>query len=532
MTSASAARIASPLLGTLGALGALALAGQAHAATACDDLAKTKVPGAEITAVKALEVGALQEIDVFGIPPLPTGTAYCRVNATLKPTPASSILVEVWLPTKEAWNGKFMATGNGGYGGALGGPRLAMRPAIKAGYAVAGTDMGHTENGAGGEANWALNQPEKIADWGHRANHETAAFAKAMIAAYYGQAPRRSYFTGCSDGGREALMEAQRYPGDFDGIVAGAPANAWTRLMASFAWSWKAVHERPESRLSDANLAVVQKAVLAQCDKLDGVADGIIEDPRRCRFDPAVVQCKDGQSKDCLTPIQVDGLRKLYQGPRDAKGKPIYPGYPAGGEAVPNAWPLWISGEKAQHPSFARSFFANFVYSDTGWQLARMNLDRDLKAAQRLAPVVASDNPDLSAFKARGGKLIMYHGWADAAITPLGSIQYYDAVRARMGVKSADEFSRLFMVPGMSHCFGGPGADSFDMLATIDGWVEGGRAPDVVIATKNDNDYAGLLGLPSKALRTRPLCAYPKVAQWDGKGSTDEAASYSCVASK
>jgi feruloyl esterase len=523
MNSAAVVSIAS-----LAALGAVALAGQAHAATSCDDLAKVKIPGATITAVKALPLGAPQEIEVFGIPPLPATAAYCRVNATLTPTASSSIKVEVWLPPEASWNGKFMATGNGGYGGTLGGPRLAMRPAVKAGYATAGTDMGHTEDGAGGDANWALNQPEKIVDWGHRANHETAVFAKALIAAHYGKGPKRAYFSGCSDGGREALMEAQRYPNDFDGIVAGAPAAPWTRLMGSFAWSWKAVHERPESRLSEANLAVVQKAVLAQCDKLDGVADGVVEDPRRCRFDPIVVQCKDGKTGDCLTPPQVDGLRKLYQGPRDAGGKAIFPGYPAGGEAVPNAWPLWISGEKAQHPSFARSFFANFVYSDTGWQLAQLNLDRDLKAAKRLAPTVASDNPDLSAFKAKGGKLILYHGWADAAITPYSTIQYYDAVRAKMGIKSADGFSRLFMVPGMSHCFGGPGPDTFDMLATLDGWVEGGAAPDAVIAAKTDNDYAGLLGFPAKTLKTRPLCAYPKTAQWDGKGSTDEAASFSC----
>jgi feruloyl esterase len=519
-----AAYLAVPLALT----GALVLAGNAHAATPCDDLAKVRIPGATITAVKAMAVGAPQEIEVFGIPPLPTSTAYCRVNATLAPTSSSSIRVEVWLPLEGAWNGKLMATGNGGYGGTLGGPRLAMRPAVQAGYAVAGTDMGHTEDGAGGSADWALNQPEKIIDWGHRANHETAVFAKALVAAHYGKGPRRAYFSGCSDGGREALMEAQRYPGDFDGIVAGAPANDWTRLMGSFAWSWKAVHEVPASRISDTLLPVIQKAALAQCDKLDGVADGVIEDPRRCRFDPVVVQCKDGQTKECLTSDQVAGLRKLYQGPRDAKGRAIFPGYPAGGEATPGAWPLWISGEKAQHPSFARSFFANFVYSDTGWQLAQMNPEKDLKAARVIAPTVASDNPDLSAFKARGGKLILFHGWSDAAITPLATIQYYDAVRAKMGVKSADAFSRLFMVPGMSHCFGGPGTNSFDMLATLDMWVDGGKAPDIVIAAKTDNDYAGLLGMPAETVRTRPLCAYPKVAQWDGKGSTDKAASFSC----
>jgi feruloyl esterase len=531
MTSASLR--AAPLVASLALAGAAVLTTQAQAATACEDLANVKVAGATITAVKTMAVGDRQPIETFGIPPLPIAQAYCRVNATLAPTRASSIKVEVWLPVEAAWNGKFMATGNGGYGGSLGGPRLSMRPALKAGYAVVGTDMGHTEDGAGGEANWALNQPEKIVDWAHRANHETALFAKTMIAAHYGKGPRLSYFSGCSDGGREALMEAQRYPNDFDGIVAGAPANAWTRLMTSFAWSWKAVHETPESRIPDASLAFVQKAALAQCDKLDGVADGVVEDPRLCKFDPAVVQCKPGQTAECLTPAQTAGLRKLYEGPRDPRtGKSLFPGYPAGGEAIPNAWPLWISGEKAQHPSFARSFFANFVYSDPNWQLAKLNFaaNGDFKLAhERLGALVASDNPDLSAFKARGGKLILFHGWSDAAITPYATIRYYDAVRKKMSVKNADSFSRLYMVPGLSHCIGGPGPNSFDMLATLDGWVDGGKAPDVVIASKTNNDYAALLDMPAKTLRTRPLCAYPKVARWDGKGSTDEAASFSCV---
>ena len=525
---------AKPLIAALALTGAAALASQAQAASPCEDLVNLKAPGATITAVKALAVGDTQPIETFNIPPLPTSKAYCRVEATLAPTASSAIKVEVWLPLEAAWNGKFMATGNGGYGGSLGGPRLSMRAALKAGYAVAGTDMGHSENGAGGQANWALNQPEKIIDWAHRANHETAAFAKAVIAAHYGKGPRLSYFSGCSDGGREALMEAQRYPGDFDGIVAGAPAAPWPRLMTSFAWSWKAVQENAASRLSDANLAVVQKAALAQCDKLDGIEDGVIEDPRRCKFDPVVVQCKPGQAADCLTPPQVAGVRAMYQGPHDPRtGKALFPGYPAGGEAIPGSWPLWITGDKAQHPSFARSFFANFVYSDPNWQLAKMSFaaNADLKTAQdRMGALVAAENPDLSAFKARGGKLIIYHGWADAAITPYATIQYYDAVRKTLGVKAADTFTRLYMVPGMSHCLGGPGPNSFDMLATLDGWVDGGKAPDAVIAAKTNNDYAGLIDMPAKTLKTRPLCAYPKVARWDGKGTPDTAASFSCKA--
>ncbi|MDB5456883.1 MAG: tannase/feruloyl esterase family alpha/beta hydrolase [Caulobacter sp.] len=522
---------AAPWIAALALGAAAAAAGHAQAATPCADLAGLELPGATITAVKAVAVGEGQPIEVFGIPPLPAAVAYCRVDATHTPTTASAIKDEVWLPVQGARNGKYMASGNGGYGGTLGGPRLAMRAPLKQGYVVAGTDMGHTEDGSGGDAQWALNQPEKIADWGHRANHLTAAFAKALIAAHYGQAPKLSYFNGCSDGGREALMEVQRYPQDYDGVIAGAPANAWTRLMISFAWSWKALHETPESRIPDAKLAVLQKAALAQCDKLDGVADGVVEDPRRCRFDPVVVQCKAGDAADCLTPAQVAGARKIYQGPRDPRtGRALFPGYPAGAEAVTGAWPLWISGDKAQHPSFARSFFANFVYSDPSWQLAKLDLDRDAKAAQaRMGKLLASDNPDLSAFKARGGKLILFHGWADAAISPYATIQYYDAVRERMGVKTADGFSRLFMVPGMSHCFGGPGPNSFDMLAVLDGWVAGGKAPDMVIAAKTNNDYAALLDMPAKAIRTRPLCAYPKVARWTGGGSTDEAANFTCA---
>jgi len=506
----------------------------AHAAT-CEDLAKATLKDAAITGAKAYVAGAPVQIDAFGIPALPTATAFCRVQATLKPTPASEIKVEVWLPESAAWNGKLMASGNGGYGGSIGPPRLAMRPALRQGYATAATDLGHSGDGASGEdASWALGQPERVKDFGYRANHVTAQFAKAIAAAYYGQPPRRAYFNGCSDGGREALMEAQRYPDDFDGIVAGAPANRWTHLMASMAWTWQSAHAKSESLIPDAKLPVIQKAVLAQCDRLDGVEDGVIEDPRICRFDPAKVQCASGDGADCLTAAQADALRRLYQGPRLANGQQVFPGYPPGGEAVPNAWTLWVTGEKAQHPSFSRSFFRAMVYGDPNWDLPQLDLAKGLADADaRMGPILNADNPDLSAFRKHGGKLILFHGWADGAISPYSTVEYFEAVRGKMGVASVDSFARLFMAPGVSHCFGGPGPSSFDMLGSLDAWVEKGQAPDQVIASKYANDYASLLDMPAgQPLRTRPLCAYPKVAQWTGKGSTDEAANFVCRAPK
>lgn len=516
------------------AIGAALIATGAHAAT-CEDLSKVQLKDATITSVKSFAAGAGVEIDAFGIPALPSAKAFCRVQATLAPTPASAVKVEVWLPETADWNGKLMASGNGGYGGSLGPPRLAMRPALHQGYATAATDLGHSGDGASGEdASWALGRPEQIADYGHRANHVTAQFAKGLITAYYGAGPKRAYFNGCSDGGREALMEAQRHPGDFDGIVAGAPANRWTHLMTSMAWTWQSAHARAESLIPDAKLPIIQAAALAKCDKIDGVADGVIEDPRACRFDPATIQCKTGDGPDCLTQAQTEALRRIYQGPRSADGRQLFPGYPAGGEAIPNAWTLWISGPKAQHPSFARSFYRSMVYSDPTWDLESLDLVKGkADADQRMGGILNSDNPDLSAFRKAGGKVIMFHGWGDAAITPYSTIEYFDAVRGKMGPGVVDGFARLFMAPGVSHCFGGPGPGNFDMLSALDNWVERGQAPDRVIASKFENDYAGMLDLPTgTAQRTRPLCAYPKVAQWTGKGSTDDAANFVCKVAK
>jgi hypothetical protein len=498
----------------------------------CAAVINATIEGAHIEAATAKYFPQLQEIGAFKVPPLPVTTAYCRVNATLSSAPGSVIHAEVWLPLADAWNGKLVDVGNGGYGGSLGPPRLTMRTIIGTGYAIAANDLGHEGDGASGEdASWALKRPERIADFGHEANHLTAVFAKALVEKYYGSKPRYSYFQGCSDGGREALMEAQRYPRDFNGIIAGAPANAWTRLMTSFAWDARAVTKTPQSMIPKDKLELIQSAALRQCDALDGVQDGVIEDPRACRFDPTPLLCKGADAANCLTQPQMDALQAVYQGPRDpVTGAQLMPGFPSGGEAVPGAWELWISGPKPQHGSFAQSFFRDFIFNDPRWTLDAFDFHRDPGVANdEMASILNSDNSDLSGFHASGGKLILYHGWADAAITPYNTIQYFEAVRGAGGAETVDKFARLYMVPGMSHCLGGPGPNGFDLLTELDGWVEHGTAPDRVIASKYKNDYALFMNMsPGDPLRTRPLCPYPRVAHWDGKGSTDLAASFQC----
>ena len=511
----------------------LAAMGGIARAESCEDLAKAAPAGATITAVKAMKAGDPQEIGAFGAPPLPAATAYCRVDATLTPTPSSSIKVEVWLPPQGAWNGKFLASGNGGFGGTLGGPRLTMRVAVRRGYATAGTDLGHTEDGASGEmAAWALHQPEKIADFGHRANHLTAEFAKLMIRRYYGAAPKHAYFQGCSDGGREALMEVQRYPGDYDGVIAGAPANAWSHLMIAFAHDWNASHDASGQIIPDAKLAAIEAAALKECDAGDGLKDGLISDPRQCRFEPSHLLCQGADTADCLTSAQATALKAIYDGPRDAAGKVLFPGFPVGADPSPIGWPLWITGAKGQQGSFARSFFGDFVYDDAAWKVEGADLGKALAAAKaRMGPVIDSDNPDLAAFAARGGKLILYHGWMDAAITPYSTVQYYEAVKRKMGAAQAERFTRLFMVPGMAHCLAGPGPNSFDVLTALETWTEQGKAPEQMVASKYANDLATFLDMPAgKALRTRPLCAYPKQARFSGTGSPDDAANWRCEA--
>ncbi|WP_343519254.1 tannase/feruloyl esterase family alpha/beta hydrolase [Sphingomonas sp.] len=498
----------------------------APAAGSCAALTGRALANGKVEAATSLTTGATVDTGP-GMPGLPAAAPFCRVQAVLAPVPGSSIRVEVWLPERAAWNGKLMGAGNGGFGANLGIPALLMRGAVARGYASVGSDMGHFGK-SDVDASWALGAPEKIRDYGWRANHLAAQAAKQVIAAYYAAPLAASYFHGCSDGGRQALIEAQRFPDDYDAIIAGAPAIPWTRMASAFASNAQAL-SRPGAALGAAQLKLLQTASLARCDKLDGVADGVIENPRQCRFDPAELQCKAGEGTDCLSAAQVAAARHLYQGPKAPDGTSFYPGFAPGAEAGEGTWAMWLTAADSQHAKFSTEFFRYFVHGDPEWPASRFDLARDYALAKaRVGKELDADDPDLGAFFRRGGRLLMYHGWQDAAIPPENTIGYYARVLAAN--PQARARTRLFMAPGMSHCLAGPGPNVFDALGTLDAWHQGGPAPERIVATKFDNDMFGYLGFPAKAQRTRPLCAWPKVARWDGKGPTDEAASFTCAA--
>jgi feruloyl esterase len=504
------------------------------APAACEDLAKFPLTGGKITSVVVVAEGTK-----IPLPPLPISlispAGFCRVAVTLTPTSDSAIMAEVWLPDPAKWNGNFLGSGNGGFGGSVSGPALDMRGAVAQGYATAGNDLGHEITSLTIDGTWVLGHPEKVKDFAYRADHVTAEFAKALIAAYYGRAPQFSYFRGCSNGGHEALMEAQKYPADYDGIVAGAPANAWTRIMTGFLWNEAAQLNMPQSEIPKAKLAMIQDAVMAKCDALDGVKDGIINDPRACHFDPKVLLCTSGDAPNCLTHPQFDALSKIYDGPVNPDtGERIHPGFPPGSEGLTGNWDTWIIGPKSSQSQFANQFYGNFVMGDSKWNYRTFNFATDLaKADAAIGSIINSDSPDLGAFAARGGKLILFQGWADAAITPWGTIKYYQAVQKAMGADQAHRFVRLFMAPGMMHCGGGPGPNSFDAVASVAQWREKNQAPETIVAARYANPMAVLTGAPAgEPVSRRPLCAYPRVAHWTGKGSSDQAENYTCRASE
>ncbi|HTB15327.1 MAG TPA: tannase/feruloyl esterase family alpha/beta hydrolase [Bryobacteraceae bacterium] len=459
---------------------------------------------------------------------------FCRVSGVLTPAADSHIEFEVWMPVK-GWNGKYLGVGNGGFAGSIGYPALA--DAVANGYAASSTDTGHQGNGIDGT--WALGHHEKMVDYGHRAIHETAEKAKALVAAYYGDAPKWNYFSSCSNGGRQALMEAQRYPADYDGIIAGAPANDFTHVAFGFVWNQQALDG--EGNIPLAKLKAIENAALASCDAEDGVKDGVIDDPTKCHFDPAVLTCKGEASDSCLTEAQVAALKKIYSGPKNSKGTTLFPGFEPGGETGLGGWGAWITGfspGKSAEMAFANGFFADMTFQDKNWDFRKMNFDGDAKVTDdKMAHLYNATNPDMKAFKAHGGKLLLYHGWSDAALPPTNTIHYYESVVAKMGRREASEFVELYMVPGMQHCGGGPGPNEFgamspaaasadhSMMKSIEQWVEKGTAPEKIIATKYKAD-----GNPSSGVaRTRPLCPYPMAAKYSGSGSTDEAANFSCA---
>ena len=365
--------------------------------------------------------------------------------------------------------------------------------------------------------------------------------AKAIINAFYGSDPRRSYFSSCSNGGRQALMEAQRYPKDYDGLIAGAPANYFTHILSGFAWNLQTMTADPGSYIPPAKLKAIEAAALASCDARDGITDGVLDDPTQCRFDPSMLLCKGAESDSCLTEKQVIALKKIYAGPRTAKGEQIIPGFEPGGETGPGGWETWITGSgtnKGLQYFFSSQAFANMVHNDSAWDLKNFELEKDNKLAdEKLGENLNALDPNLKEFKARGGKLIIFHGWSDAALPPLNTINYFHSVAAKMGQRDVESFMRLYMVPGMQHCNGGPGPNQFggtvnrgqsdaqhDMTVALEKWVEQGVAPEQIIATKRQGT--------GQIIRTRPLCPYPQVARYKGTGSTDDAANFVCTNEK
>jgi feruloyl esterase len=483
------------------------------AAASCESLSSLTLPDASITLAQAVPAGGftLPGTAPASVPQFSRLPGFCRVAATLRPSPDSDIRIEVWLPAAD-WNGKFQAVGNGGWAGSISYGALAA--ALQEGYATASTDTGHT----GGNATFAIGHPEKVVDFAYRAVHEMAVKSKAVIAAFYGRPPRLSYWIGCSTGGRQGLMEAQRYPEDFDGIIAGAPANNQTQLCAWRLAVEARILQQPASVVSQEKLALVNKVVLAACDARDGVTDGLLADPRQCQFDPSTLLCRGGNTNDCLTAAQVEAVKMAYAPARKKTGEVIYPGLVPGGET---GWAM-LTAVNPEPGGIDVGMFRHVAHEDPSWDWRTFDLDRDIALIDKKAGFIDATSPDLSAFRARGGKLLIYHGWNDGgsggAISPLNSVNYYSSVLARMGPQQ-QEWLRLFMVPGMAHCGGGPGPNQVNWMAVLERWRESGIAPDQVMASRVGDNRVNM---------TRPICPYPQTAQYRGVGSTNDAANFVC----
>jgi len=492
----------------------------ATAQVRCEDLTTLRLPHVAVTESRVVPAGSPEP----GAPSLP---AHCRILGVSRPVPDSEIRFEVVIPVGDAWNGRYQQVGNGAFGGRI--PEGDIRDALADGYAVAGTDDGHDAKPA--DASWALGHPEKVVDYGYRAVKETSDAARAILRAHTGRAPKFSYFTGCSAGGREGLIQAQRYPDDFDGIVSGAPTIEVTHVLFGFAWNVQALEETPASHIPRSKLDAIEAAALAAC----GDEDGVIEDPLSCRFDPSVLRCTGPDTPRCLTDAQVSALEKIYAGPRNPRtGALVEPGFEPGAEAEPHGaepdgWSFWLTGaapgEAGNTGQFrlSRSFFSYMVYDDPGYDLRRLDFDGAVAMADaRVGAILNATDPDLSAFRRHGGKLIHYHGWNDGVLPARDSVHYYERVEAKMG--DPRSFYRLFMAPGMLHCQLGRGPNVLSTQSAITAWVEHGTPPDRVMATKFVDDS------PAKGVaRTRPLCPYPQKAEWSGKGDRARAESYTCA---
>lgn len=497
----------------------LGLPASLAAATECAQLAGLALPHTEITQAQQVPAGGFTPPAGAGpaMPGVPPGAyaqlpAFCRVAGTLRPTADSDIRFEVWMPVS-GWNGKFVGVGNGVWAGSI--THFSMAEPLSMGFATAATDDGHQGNPLDGS--FAKGHPEKLVDFGHRAVHEMTVTAKRVIEAFYGKAAQRSLFVSCSTGGRQGLMEAYRHPRDYDGISSMAPANPMVGLMISSLWTGHVTLKDPDSHIPPQKFAAVHAAAVNACDVDDGVKDGVIAAPRRCHFDPSVMQCKGAEGPDCLTAPQVAALRAIYQGPKNRRtGAQIFAGFEPGAELM---FPAQTAGPEPFGVS--QSFFRDLVFGDAKWDFRSFDYDQDVQRAVQYGSSQLDVPPQgLAAFFADGRKLLMSHGWADGLIPPQNTVEFFGKLTADIGAKKTAADARLFMIPGMGHCAGGEGPFLFDAISTLDVWVASGKAPERIVVRNPPN-------LPA---RTRPLCPYPQEAHYTGSGSTDEEQNFRCMA--
>ena len=482
------------------------------AAGSCESLSALTLPNATVTLAQTVAAGAFQQPGRGGQSENSARLQpFCRVAVTLKPSSDSDIKMELWMPVSN-WNGKYQAVGNGAFNGNI--SYDAMMTALARGYATSSTDTGHT----GGSAIFGLGHPEKVIDFGWRAVHEMSVASKKIIASYYDGGPKFSYWNGCSAGGRQAMKAAQRFPADFDGIIAGAPGLDWTGRAAQANRFAKMLETNEAARLTQAKRQLLHAAALESCDLSDGVKDGVLENPKSCAFDPGVLECKGADGPSCLTKPQVETARLLYAAAVNPSTKREITGLERGSELG------WTDlGWTASARATGVEQFRYLVFADPNWGIEKFNFDTDIVRAEELDnDMINALDPNLKPFLDRGGKLIQYHGWSDPQISPASSTQYYARVLQALGGASKVHGSyRLFMAPGVGHCRGGAGPSNFDMVSALEDWVERGKAPDQILASRSS---AGVVD------RTRPLCPYPQVATYKGTGSTDDAANFTCRA--
>jgi feruloyl esterase len=551
---------------TMGLFASVAIASSPALASPCTNLQSLQFQHTTINSATDNTSGTFV---VPGSPPTTiTGLpAFCRVVATLTPSSDSNIKIEVWLP-ESGWNGRFLGTGGGGFQGVINYTELTA--GLRAGFAATNSDLGTGSSGCnplfcgsnGNQGNalaaafgdpvtpstGLFGHPERIKDFGYRAIHLMTVRGKEIANAFYGQNAHKAYFAGCSTGGQNALMEAQRFPDDYDGILAGAPAFNRTHLHMGAITLWQDTHASPGRLIQPGQMTLINQAVLKQCVGRDGGAgtDQFLTDPRDCHFDPKVLQCTGGMLPPaCLTADQVTTMQKYYAGTIDPVTHEVINPGPERGNETDDILALGLAlQEQLPEPAFDGLFYwvfgPSFGYPASAVNFANFDFHRAVDTVDdQLAAVLNANSTDLGAFRGHGGKLIMYHGWADPLIPSPSSINYFNALVANdshgfqqvsfggndgQALQRTQSYARLYMVPGMYHCSGGPGPNTFDALTPLVTWVEAGVAPGSLVATKFVNDT------PPAVQMTRPLCVYPKVAKYTGSGSTSIAANFTCVA--